>query len=311
VLADVQHIDLTPSPGNGIERVMEEIRRRIGNHVSAQAEQSVEPPEKKKRMTQNAHPAAPSEAAPPRDFPLPPPFEWCNVSAGYVTLEDASGRGGTKGGRYWVEAFALAKYPVTNAQYDVFADDPDGYMNSGWWDYSPEAQQWRKEHPKPRGSVYGGSDLPCTNISWYEAIAFCYWLAYETGLEVVLPTEQQWQRAAQGDDGWEYPWGNEFDPNCCNHGNNVGRPTPVARYATGASPYGVMDMSGNVWEWCLTEWGTDSTRLKGNGVRVVRGGSWGFYQSLARAAARNWHDPRDWAVNQGFRIAVTRPIKQA
>jgi formylglycine-generating enzyme required for sulfatase activity len=90
----------------------------------------------------------------------------------------------------------------------------------------------------------------------------------------------------------------------------VGQPTPVTRYPTGASPYGVTDMSGNVWEWCLNEWGTDSARLSGGWMRVVRGGSWGFYQSLARVTSRNWHDPSDWAVNQGFRIALAGPIQE-
>jgi formylglycine-generating enzyme required for sulfatase activity len=191
----------------------------------------------------------------------------------------------------------------------VFIDDPDGYMISSWWRFSPEAEQWRRDRPKPCGPAFEGADLPCTKVSWYEAVAFCRWLSSKSGLEIMLPTEQQWQRAAQGDDGREYPWGDEFDPSRCNFGNNVGGPTPVTKYPLGASPYGVMNMSGNTWEWCLNEWGADSTRLKGNGVRGVRGGSWGFYQNLARAAARNWHDPGDWAVNQSFRIALTSPIQ--
>jgi formylglycine-generating enzyme required for sulfatase activity len=296
VLADMQHIDLNSD--HSLERVIEAIRHRIEDPARRASE--------KKRTTQ----VTAVNAVLPRDFPLQPPFEWCNVPAGYVAIEDASARGGTRGGRYRVEAFAIGKYPITNAQYDVFVDDRDGYVNPGWWDFSPEARQWRRDHTKPRGSAYEGHDLPCTNVSWYEAVAFCSWLAFKTGLDTMLPTEQQWQRAAQGDDNREYPWGDEFDPNRCNQGNHVGQPTPVTRYPTGASPYGVTDMSGNVWEWCLNEWGTDSARLSGGGMRVVRGGSWGFYQSLARVTSRNWHDPSDWAVNQGFRIALASPIQE-
>jgi formylglycine-generating enzyme required for sulfatase activity len=296
VLADVQHVDLNSD--HSIEPVIEAVRRHLEEPTGTLMN--------KKRTTQ----VTPVEVALPRDFPLQPPFEWCNVPAGYVVIEDASPRGGTKGGRYWVEAFAMGKYPITNAQYDVFVDDRDGYVNSGWWGFSEEAHAWRRAHTKPRGSAFEGHDLPCTNVSWYEAMAFCYWLAFKTGLDAVLPTEQQWQRAAQGDDSREYPWGETFDPSRCNHGNHVGRPTPVTRYATGASPFGVTDMSGNVWEWCLNEWGSDSARSGGGGMRVVRGGSWGFYQSLARAASRNWHDPGSWAVNQGFRIALAGPIPE-
>jgi formylglycine-generating enzyme required for sulfatase activity len=296
VLADVQHIDLNAN--QDVEPVIDAVRRCLEEPASR--------PTDRKRTTHVTF----VEMAMPPDFPLQPPFEWRNVSAGYVVIEDAVPRGGTKGGRYWVEAFAMGRFPVTNAQYDVFLDDRDGYVNPGWWDFSPEAHQWRREHPKPRGSAFEGHDLPCTNVSWYEAVAFCDWLAFKTGLHAVLPTEQQWQRAAQGDDNRVYPWGNEFDPNRCNHGNHVGRPTPVTRYATGASPFGVMDMSGNVWEWCLNEWGAEVARLSGGGMRVVRGGSWGFYQSLARVTSRNWHDPGDWAVNQGFRIALSSPFPE-
>jgi formylglycine-generating enzyme required for sulfatase activity len=296
VLADVQHVDLNPD--QDVEPVIEAVRCRL--------EDSTGNPSDKKRTTQSA----PVEVALPHDFPLQPPFEWCKVSAGYVVLEDVSPRGGTKGGRYWVEAFTIARYPITNAQYDVFVDDRDGYVNPGWWGFSAEARQWRRDHAKPRGSAFEGHDLPCTNVSWYEAVAFGYWLAFKAGLEAMLPTEQQWQRAAQGDDGRDYPWGVEFDPNRCNHGNHVGRPTPVTRYAMGASPFGVTDMSGNVWEWCLNEWGAEIARTSGGGMRAVRGGSWGFYQSLARVTSRNWHDPGDWAVNQGFRIALAGPVQE-
>ena len=171
-----------------------------------------------------------------------------------------------KGGRYWVEAFAIGKYPITNAQYDVFIDDQDGYRELRLVGlFARGAAVARVIIPSRAALRLKAADLPCTNISWYEAVAFCRWLSSKTGLEIMLPTEQQWQRAAQGDDGREYPWGDEFDPSRCNFGNNVGRPTPVTKYALGASPYGVMNMSGNTWEWCLTEWGTDSTRLKGNG----------------------------------------------
>jgi formylglycine-generating enzyme required for sulfatase activity len=97
----------------------------------------------------------------------------------------------------------------------------------------------------------------------------------------------------------------EPDANHCNYNRNVGQPTPVTRYPMGASPYGVMDMSGNVAEWCLTEWGMDRTTLDGNNRRVVRGGGWGHYVvGGLRAALRGRNFPNLVELNTGFRLAL-------
>ncbi|MCL4256508.1 MAG: formylglycine-generating enzyme family protein, partial [Anaerolineae bacterium] len=142
---------------------------------------------------------------------LPQPFEWCEIPAGKVTLEDASSRAGTMGGTFEVPAFWMAKYPITNAQYEVFVMAKDGYTETKWWDYSAEAQAWRQDRPQPEPTAFKGNELPRTKVSWYNTVAFCLWLSSRTGQKIMLPTEQQWQRAAQGDEGREYPWGNQ-DP---------------------------------------------------------------------------------------------------
>ncbi|MDZ4766366.1 MAG: SUMF1/EgtB/PvdO family nonheme iron enzyme [Chloroflexota bacterium] len=190
---------------------------------------------------------------------LPAPFAWCSVTAGTVTLEDASSSNGTKGGIVPVPAFRIAKYPTTNAQYQAFID-AGGYADARWWGYSAEAQAfWEQNGKKPKPTAFDGDDTPRTNVSWFESVAFCLWLAAETGLNISLPSESQWQRAAQGDDGREYPWGNAFDPKRCNvDASGFARTTPVTKYdhplahpESGCSPFGVADLSGNVWEWCL------------------------------------------------------------
>jgi formylglycine-generating enzyme required for sulfatase activity len=265
---------------------------------------------------------------------LPPPFEWCEIPAGKVTLEDASKYDppGTKGGTYDVPAFAIAKYPITNVQYQVFVEAKDGYRDPKWWDYSEHARKWRAENSKLKDTGFEGDDLPRTNVSWYDSLAFCRWLTAKTltlnpsisvpaqrislpsptgrgaggeGLIITLPTEQQWQRAAQGDDGRQYPWGNDFDKSRCNtRESGIKQPTPVTTYPNGASPYGVIDMSGNIWEWCLTEWGQDSIDLTNSQRRVVRGGSWYYNLVLARAASRIRLDPRARNDDQGFRLCA-------
>ncbi len=238
---------------------------------------------------------------------LPPPFEWVKIPAGGVILEDESESSGTKGGRYDVPAFMIAKYPITNAQYDVFVRD--GYGDPRWWEYSEEAKAWRNTHDQPRFTAFEGDDLPRTNVTWYDAVAFCRWLSEQSGQLIMLPTEQQWQRAAQGDDGRTYSWGNE-EPNAelCNYGDKLGKPQIVTQYLKGASPFGVMNMSGNVWDWCLSAWGTDDVHLTGDALRVGRGGSWDYGICLARCAARcNW-EPEYHSFDGGFRVVCASPL---
>ena len=91
---------------------------------------------------------------------------------------------------------------------------------------------------------------PVVDVSWEEANAFARWLSKETAQSWGLPNEAQWEKAARGDDGRQFPWGNTFDPACANvrQSGRAGT-TPVGTYPDGASQYGVLDMAGNVWEW--------------------------------------------------------------
>jgi formylglycine-generating enzyme required for sulfatase activity len=235
---------------------------------------------------------------------LPPPFDWCDIPAGEVTLDHLGG--------YLVEAttfpivaFTLAQYPITNAQYQVFVDAADGYADSSWWAYSNAAQAWRAENPAPRQS-FGEADHPRTHVSWYEAVAFCQWLSEKTGDTIRLPEETEWQRAAQGNDKRTYPWGEEWEAQRCkNNTESQGIGTSSVReYAgSGDSPFGVTDMVGNVWEWSSTRWTTGSNSLNTDQVRVTRGGSW-FDNSARyyRVNFRNSWNPDIASDCIGFRI---------
>jgi formylglycine-generating enzyme required for sulfatase activity len=120
--------------------------------------------------------------------------------------------------------FQISKYPVTNAQYKAFVDATG---RGAPWDY-----------PKDK------ADHPVTRVNLRAAWAFCHWAGCR------LPTEVEWEKAARGTDGREYPWGNEWREGCCNSREaNVLGTTPVGYYEAGASPYGVYDMAGNAWEW--------------------------------------------------------------
>lgn len=229
------------------------------------------------------------------DF-LPEPFGWKPVSGGTVTLET--------GQQSSVVDFFIAAYPVTNRQYDVFVDAPDGYAQTDWWQYSDAARQFHAENPKPPITAAPGDDLPRTNVSWYEGLAFCQWMSRRTGLSLTLPTEQQWQRAAQGDDGWLYPWGNDFDPARCTYNIKIEGAASVTLHPDGASPFGVFEMSGNVWEWCLNDYYSGSTDVAVFASdRVLRGGSWWVVSPHDLTTTyRSGGYQHGWSHDWGFRI---------
>jgi formylglycine-generating enzyme required for sulfatase activity len=146
-------------------------------------------------------------------------------------------------------------------------------------------------------------------ISWHEAVAFCLWLSDVTGEKIMLPTEDQWQYAAQSDDGREFPWGNEWDCERCNNSVepcNSSSTTQVTLYeGRGDSPFGVVDMVGNVWEWCLTDYDNGANNVDSTPEgRVLRGGSWNGHSTVVFLAAyRPGFNPHDGTNNVGFRLA--------
>jgi formylglycine-generating enzyme required for sulfatase activity len=190
-----------------------------------------------------------------------------------------------------VPAFCIAKYPITNAQFAQFIE-AGGYAERQWWTDSGLRLRESKNWTEPRywqDDKWNGADQPVVGVSWYEAVAFCRWLSDATGEAITLPTEQQWQRAAQGDDGREYPWGNTWDKSRCNTDESgIGKTTPVTQYAgKGDSPFGVVDMAGNVWEWCLTDYATGAVDVAADAEpRVLRGGAWSDDGGRARCAYR-------------------------
>jgi len=196
---------------------------------------------------------------------------------------------------YW-----MARYPVTNELYNA-------YVLSKGIKHPVDGWEKKKDHPV----VY---------VSWKDAMTYCQWLnsllkgELPAGLVLRLPTEAEWEKAARGTDGREYPWGNQFDKNKCNtYEGGKGGTTPVGLYSSqGDSPCGCADMSGNVWEWTHSLYKPYPYQVndgredeKASGARALRGGSFIDYVRNARCAYRNFNViPYDF---RGFRV-VASPV---
>ncbi|RLC79416.1 MAG: hypothetical protein DRI81_05360 [Chloroflexi bacterium] len=197
---------------------------------------------------------------------------------------------GEEGESTYVMAYRIGRYPVTNGQYAHFLAQnpqyPTPYLDEVW----AEPYNW-----EPRQRIYpeGKANHPVVLVSLEDALAYCEWAGAR------LPTEEEWEKAARGKDGRVYPWGDDFDPQRANaRESGIGGTTPVGVYPGGASPYGLLDCAGNVWEW--------TTSQEGENQFVVRGGSWSFYARDARCFASEISHAGNRSNRIGFRV-VTGP----
>jgi formylglycine-generating enzyme required for sulfatase activity len=227
-----------------------------------------------------------------------------------------------------VETFELARYPLTNAQYKLFIDD-DGYNpEHHWWDEPGKAWLQEADVQEPRywnNERFGIArpNYPVVGISWYEAVAFCRWLTQHQGYNPEgytyrLPTEAEWEYAARRDTRRTYPWGNEEpDGERANYNRNHGGTTAVGLFPLGATPDGLQDMAGNVWEWTDSIFkpypydptdGREDISTPSNKRFVFRGGGWNFRSINLRASSRLNGSPDDLLGNYlGFRPARHLP----
>jgi formylglycine-generating enzyme required for sulfatase activity len=240
-----------------------------------------------------------------------PDIVWCKVQGGEILLEEERrspisrllGRNRTMTSR--VDPFYIAKFPVTWIQYRAFLEADDGFREPTWW------QGLLFQVDEQHRQMNKRDNHPVESLCWLEAIAFCHWLTVKLGYEIRLPTEWEWQQAATGGDPTNaYPWGAEWDSGRTNtYESMLNRSTAVGIYPHGASPVGALDMSGNVWEWCLNEYENPKRRgVSGKARRSVRGGSWRNNQGNARCGYRNRNNPNRRYNNIGFRLVCVSPI---
>jgi len=200
---------------------------------------------------------------------------------------------------HYLKSYYIGIYPVSNRQYKRFVDETGHHP--------PNVADRGK--PVWQGNTYPEEygDHPVVCVSWLDAVAYCRW----SGLS--LPHESQWEKAARGSDGRIYPWGDIWDDKKCRFSGNRGEENTckVWQYPAGKSPYQLLNMSGNVWEWCEDRYdakvyeryadGDYSLSRNGNGL-VLRGGSWGDYAGDARSAYRSGLAPDRRYIYCGFRL---------
>ncbi len=264
-------------------------------------------------------------------------MEFVEIPRGVLLMGDKRLRDASPPHKIELRAFAIGKYPVTNAEYAEFIaargyEIESFWTTMGWkWMRGRIGQQaapafWNE--PRLNRARY-----PVVGVSWYEAVAFCNWMTErenagyaEAGRDVSpkrllyrLPSEAEWEYAARGENNARnFPWGENFERGRANTAEaGFGGTTPVSHFPAGTSPFGVWDMAGNVFEWTLSKWGSNWQELEfaypyraedgrqeieGSGARVMRGGSWFNPYQEALCAYRSRYLAGSRGSNIGFRV---------
>lgn len=198
-------------------------------------------------------------------------------------------------------------YPVTNYQFKRFIK-AGGYKDMVFWEKRGEKWQAEKQLHAPRywnDKDYNDPEQPVVGISWLEAQAYANWLTTlkDDGFTYRLPTEEEWERAARGDHGNIYPWGDQFDSEKCNSkGAGRCKSNRVTIYPNGISPYGCYDMAGNVWEWTSSFYDDDKN------FYILKGGAFPSSEEACRCASRLSNFPDGRNNSFGFRCVRIKTL---
>jgi formylglycine-generating enzyme required for sulfatase activity len=262
-------------------------------------------------------PAQSAEYAVPEVFHLPAGdaivgSDRAEREAGYLLDEAAYGHSATRKQR-WYEAeyprqiltfrgYSIARTPITNTQYAEFITDtghPAPEVDQATWDGYGLIHPFERtrRHAWTDGVMPAGrGDHPVVMVSHLDAVAYAAWLSEKTGDLWRLPKESEWERAARGDRGRRFPWGDDFDATMLNsHDTGPFDTQPVGMFPNGASPHGMLDAAGQVFEWTSSE-----TR---QGRHIVKGGSWDDSGcGVCRPAARHGRPDDLKHILIGFRL---------
>lgn len=255
-----------------------------------------------------------------------PDIDWIEIPAGPFVM----------GGEHWCGAereftcdlirqpYRISRYPVTVAQFEAFVQ-AGGYSEPRFWIGDGWELKGDRARPEDYEAAYQTRNHPRVGVNWYEAIAFCRWLSERLQVNVMLPTEEEWERAARHTDGRIYPWGNSDDDiahRCNMKATGLGHTSPVGVFRSGNAECGAADMAGNVWEWtrslwataygkpeinypCVSKDGPEIMAAPSNVTRVLRGGAWNYHSESARCACRVNYVPDSRQRHFGFRLTIS------
>ncbi len=214
-----------------------------------------------------------------------------------------------------LQEFEIGAYPVTVAEYDCAVQagavqEPPNWFNqlqkTSYQEINPLTGEWAPYTESLKGR-------PVVNITWNDALAYVRWLATLTGQPWRLPTEAEWEKAARGEDGRLYPWGNKWDNTRANTsagGSKAITKVGEYQYRTDTSPYEVHDLAGNVREWCSSRYkpypyepNDGRENLESDGEHVLRGGSFEDDPRDAQTISRGHLGADELRPFVGFRLA--------
>jgi formylglycine-generating enzyme required for sulfatase activity len=226
-----------------------------------------------------------------------------------------------------LQDYAIARYLVTNAQFAIFINDRGYEQSQSWSDAAGKAwlRRFRRQQPSQWDDERFGKtrpNCPVVAVTWYEAMAFCRWLTatLNDGYTYTLPSEAEWEYASRATTRRPYPWGlDEPDGEQANFNQMYNGTTAVGCFSRGATPEGLLDMAGNVWEWTRSEYRpypydpNDGRELLDDPAQktfTLRGGSWDSQPLGLRACSRDYFMPGRHFNHVGFRVARHRVRSQ-
>jgi formylglycine-generating enzyme required for sulfatase activity len=260
---------------------------------------------------------------------------FCRIPAGEFIM-GAESEDDNKPRKLTLPEYFISQYPITNAQFEHFVK-AEGYKQEKYWQEAKQHEFWSKDgfkgrfekEPRLASINYGYpenlANHPVVGVSWYEALAFTRWLneqiqqagqlhvfnekdlvPFQKEWQVSLPNEAEWEKAARGTDVREYPWEGEFNLNFANtYETGIKTTSAVGCFPLGASPYGLQDVSGNIWEWLRNDYKSGKDDFQSKEDKGLRGGSFHAQSDLARCAYRYGSLPGFRYGFFGFRVVVS------
>lgn len=239
-----------------------------------------------------------------------PNIDWCKFPGGEVELKIMKVAGDHTSGvekvlTRHISSFEISRFPITVKQFQAFVSD---CFHNGKW-ISPLELPFELElnNPIPNHDVTHRANQAAYGISYLHALAFCQWLGHRLNTNIQIPSEFEWQGAANGGDmKRKYPWGSRWSSRKANtFENDLGRQVSVGLYPMGRSPIGCEDLAGNIWEWCRNSFDhpeSEQHPYDPKTLRTLRGGSWDYLRVATECDFRLRPRPNLRYHNVGFRI---------